>query len=264
MFDYRLSPKEIDLLTKICEEETDIEELSENVSLSYTRTSELITRLKDKGFVTKTGKLKKKIKTAKTEHAQKYCELTAVFPHIDWKDLLSHSNAEILTQICAFNQNIKQLSKTTDKTKRTIRDNLRKPKEIGLVKRKDNVFKITERFTPCCSFLKSWRYFYHISLKDEIKPNSTIIWQRGLEFIVESSSPIEEKNFIETGPSYLTDLDDELVYTSYTYIYTKRELDMKEHLKNALILEKGNKRIRESVKKIADTNKSIDIEEVSS
>ncbi|MBS3790586.1 MAG: MarR family transcriptional regulator [Candidatus Thermoplasmatota archaeon] len=264
MFDYRLSPKEIDLLSKICKKEMSIEELSQEISLSYSRTSELITRLKDKGFVTKTGNLKKSIKRAKTEHAQRFCQLTKTFPHIDWKDFLSHSKAEILTQICSSKQNIQQLSDITDKTERTIRDNLKKPKEIGLVKQKNDDFKITERFTPCCSFLRSWRYFYNLSLKDEIEPNASIVQQRGLEFLIESDSPIYNENFVETGPSLLSDLDDELIYTSYTYIYTKRGLALEEHLNNALRIEGDNERIKKSVKKIANQeNISIDMKEVS-
>ena len=263
MFQYRLSPKEIDLLTNICKGESSIEELSQNISVSYSRTSELITRLKDKGFITKTGNLKKTIKIAKTEHAQRFCELTTSFPHIDWKDLLSHSKAEILTQICSSKQNVQQISDITNKTERTIRDNLKKPKEIGLVNQKNDDYKITKRFTPCCSFLKSWRYFYNISLKDEIDPSSAIVWQSGLEFMIESDSPLDNENFDETGPSLLSDLDDELVYTTNTYIYTNRELALKEHLKNALIIERDNERIKKSVKKIANQeNISIDIDEV--
>ena len=259
MFDYRLSPKEINILTNLCKKERGIEELSKNISLSYTRTSELITRLQDKGFVTKTGKLKKNIRRAKAEHAQRFCELTITYPHIDWKDLLSHSKAEILTQICSSKQNIQQISKETKKTKRTVRDNLKKPKEIGLIKKRDDRIEITERFSPLCSFLKSWRYFYNSSLKDEAAPSSAIIWQQGLEFIIESDSPIDNENFDETGPSILSDIDEELVYTSYTYIYTKRELDIKDHLKNALRIESDNKRVQKSVKKIAKT-KDISIE----
>ncbi|MFW6144203.1 MAG: MarR family transcriptional regulator [Candidatus Natronoplasma sp.] len=264
MFQYRLSPKEIQLLTNLCKRESSIEELSHQISLSYSRTSELITRLKDKGFVTKTGNLKKSIRRAKAEHAQRFCELTTTFPHIDWKDLLSHSNAKILTQICSANQNIQQLSEITDKTERTIRDNLKKPKEIGLVKQKNDNFRITERFTPCCSFLKSWRYFYNLSLKDEIAPTSTIVWQSGLEFIIESGSPIDNEDLEKTGPSLLSGLDDKLVYTSYTYMYTKREIDLEEHLNNALRIEGNNERIRKSVKKIADQeNISMDMKGVS-
>ncbi len=259
MFDYRLSPKEINILTNLCKKERGIEELSENISLSYTRTSELITRLQDKGFVTKTGKLKKNIRRAKAEHAQRFCELTTTSPHIDWKELLSHSKAEILTQICSSKQNTQQISKETKKTKRTVRDNLKKPKEIGLIKKRDDRFEITERFSPLCSFLKSWRYFYNSSLKDEAAPSSAMIWQQGLEFIIESDSPIDNENFDETGPSILSDIDEELVYASYTYIYTKRELDIKDHLKNALRIESDNKRVQKSVKKIAKT-KDISIE----
>lgn len=264
MFDYRLSPKEINILTNLCKKERSIEELSKNISLSYTRTSELITRLQNKGFVTKTGKLKKSIRRANAEHAHRFCELTTTFPHIDWKELLSHSKAEILTQICSSQQNTQQLSKETKKTKRTIRDNLKKPKEIGLIKNRDDKFEITERFSSLCSFLKSWRYFYNSSLKDESAPSSAIIWQQGLEFIIESDSSIDNDNFDETGPSILSDLDDELVYTSYTYIYTKRELDIEDHLKNALRIEGDNKRIQRSVKKIAKTKDiSLDLKEVS-
>jgi|GEM_PF-2763503 len=261
MFRYRLSPKEIDLLTNICKGKSSIEELSQQISLSYSRTSELITRLKDKRFITKTGNLKKSIKRAKTEHAQRFCELTTSFPHIDWKDLLSHSKAEILTQICSSEQNIRQLSEITNKTERTIRDNLKKPDEIGLVKRKNDNYKITKRFTPCCSFLRNWRYFYNISLKDEIDPSSAIIWQQGLEFMIESDSSIDNEDIEETGPSLLSDLDDDLVYTTNTYIYTTRELSLKEHLKNALMIEKDNERIKKSVKKIAD-QENIDLKEV--
>ncbi|MBS3817323.1 MAG: hypothetical protein KGY76_07155, partial [Candidatus Thermoplasmatota archaeon] len=64
-----------------------------------------------------------------------------------------------------------------------------------------------------------------------------------------------DENFDETGPSLLSDLDDELIYTSHTYIYTERELALEEHLKNALVIERDNERIRKSVKKIADREK---------
>ncbi len=265
MFDYRLSPKEINILANLCKKERSIEELSKNISLSYTRTSELITRLQRKGFLTKTGTLKKTVRTTKAEHAQRFCELITTFPHIDWKDLLSHSKVEILTQICSSEHDIKQLSEITKKTERTIRNNLKKPNEMGLIEKKDDRFKITERFTPLCSFLKSWRYFYNSSLIEEVKPSSAMIWQQGLEFIIESDSPIDNENFDETGPSILSDLDDELVYTSHTYIYTKRGLDIKDHLKNALRIERDNKRIQKSVKKIAKTKDiSLDLKEVSS
>ncbi|MFW6144692.1 MAG: winged helix-turn-helix domain-containing protein [Candidatus Natronoplasma sp.] len=76
-----------------------------------------------------------------------------LFSHIDWKDLLSHSDAKILTQLCSSKQNIQQLSEITNKTERTVRVNLKKPKEIGLVKQKEVDYKITERFTSCSSFL---------------------------------------------------------------------------------------------------------------
>ncbi len=249
MFDHRLSKNEITLLSKICRKERSIEELAEGIS--YSRTSELLTDLEDKGFVTKSKGLKKTIKRAKTEHAQEFCKLITLFPHIDWKEHLSDSKVQILTQICHSPSNTKELADITGKTNKTVRNNLKKPLEIGMVKRSKEKYEITGRFTPCCSFLKSWRYFYDISLIENIAPNSTIVWQGGLEFIIESESPIEQGCFVETGPSILTKLDDQLVYRNHTYIFTNRTLKTKDHLKNALRVAPRNQRILNSVEKIS-------------
>ncbi|MFW6142494.1 MAG: hypothetical protein ACOC53_08055 [Candidatus Saliniplasma sp.] len=209
MFDYRLSPKEIAMLISICKNRTTLQELSDQISLSYSRTSELVTTLEKKGFIKKSKQLKKTIKRKKNEHTQKFCNLKTTFPHIDWKNTLSHSKTEILTQICHEPTTIDDLQKITKKTKRTIRDNLKKPLEIGIVKQQNSELNTTKRFSPLCSFLKSWRYYYDLTLVEKTAPNSTIIQQCGLEFIIESDKPISSKHFTETGPSYLSKIDDQ-------------------------------------------------------
>ncbi|MFO7991237.1 MAG: helix-turn-helix domain-containing protein [Thermoplasmata archaeon] len=261
MFEYRLSTKEIALLNLICKKKTTIRELSDQIALSYSRTSELVTTLKQKGFVTKSKGLKKTIKRSKNEHTQKYCSLTNTFPHIDWKQNLSHSKAEILTQTCYEQTSINTLAKITNKTKKTIRNNIKKPMEIGIIKQQNKELKTTERFSPLCSFLKSWRYYYDLSLVEKTAPDSTIIEQAGLEFIIESESPIKSKHFTETGPSYLTKIDDHLLYTSYTYIHTHREISLKEHLINTIKLT-SDKRIYNTTKRIAEEN-NIPMEDIS-
>lgn len=141
-------------------------------------------------------------------------------------------------------------SSNSYKTDKTVRNNLKKPLEIGMVKGSKQGYEITERFTPCCSFLKSWRYFYNMSLLEKIAPSSTIIWQGGLEFMLESESPIEHECFIETGPSFLTKLDDQLIYRNHTYIFTNRKLKTEDHLENAMKIPR-NQRILTSVEKIS-------------
>ena len=252
MFDYRLSPKEIAVLISICKNKTTLKQLSDQISLSYSRTSELVTTLEQKGFITKSKQLKKTIQRRKNEHTQRFCNLTNTFPHIDWKNTLAHSKAKLLTQICHEPTTIDQLQKITKKTKKTIRNNLKKPLEIGIIKQNKEL-EITERFSPLCSFLQSWRYYYDLTLVEKTTPNSTILQQDGLEFIIESNNPIRSDHFTETGPSYLTKIDDQLLYTSYTYIYTKREIDLKEHLMNALKIS-SDQRIYNASKRIAENN----------
>ena len=59
--------------------------------------------------------------------------------------------------------------------------------------------------------------------------------------------PIEQDCFVETGPSILTKLDEQLVYSNHTYIFTNRKLTTKDHLENALRVAPRNQRILNSV-----------------
>ncbi|MGM0510717.1 MAG: hypothetical protein ACQESD_06285 [Thermoplasmatota archaeon] len=243
MFDYRLSKKEISLLLKICRNEQGIRSLANLTSLSYSRTSELLSRLENKGFIIKSNTLKKKIAISDREHTQRFCDLVKIKQHIDWEHILSDSKIKILTQLCYMPNSIKNLSHLTSKTEKTIRYSLEKPREIGIITEKN---KITDRFEPLCSFLESWRRYHNIKYMKETSPNQTFLWQGGLEFIVETENPIDHRELQETGPSKL---GEELYYTDYMYIYSNREQGKYEHILNALTVRPGDRRVLKAVER---------------
>lgn len=243
MFDYRLSKKEITILEETCKGGRSIEEIQQHIDLSYSRTSELLTRLESKGFISKSNTLKKDISISDREHAQKFCDLVKRKQHIDWKPILSESKAKILTQLCYMPHPKKLLSQLTLRSEKTIRYSLERPREIGILT-KDN--EITERFRPLCSFLNSWRRYYNIKFKEEIAPNATFLWQGGLEFIIETEREIDDDRLQSTAPSALAK---DIFYTKNTYICSHVEQNIYEHILNTLTVRPDDKRVLEAVKK---------------
>ncbi len=255
MFDYQLSKKEISILRKTCGSDQSIDSLKDQINLSYSRTSEILTKLENKGFINKSNNLKKNISISDRNHAQKLCDLLRKKGHIDWETVLSDSKAKILTQLCYMPQNIKHLSKLTSRSNKTIRYSLKKPQELGIL---TNSNQITERYESLCSFLQSWRRYHNIKFVKERAQNSTFQWQGGLEFIIENEQKIDHKKLQETGPSKL---DEELFYTQNTYIYSNKPQNIYDHIINSLTIYPDDKRIHNAVKKVIKKRK-MDIDKL--
>ena len=196
-----------------------ISSLSESMGLGLPRTSELVSSLREKGFVeVKRRKKKKLVSFSETKHAQLIEDLLGRFDYMEFSSLLSGTALDVLYALDK-EQSVKDLTRTSGTHRVNAYRVLRRLMERGVVKKRDTKYSLNPAFARLNEIAKETVHYIHRKRARELSAGATIVWEGPQNFIAKAPITKETKGFHLTGPSKLGDYGVPLLATKSNYYF---------------------------------------------
>lgn len=224
--------------------------MDNNVSVSHicdltkfmpSMVSRSLSTLDKKGFIRKyrVG-LPKEISLSDSKHALLFRDLVLEHRHVPFQDLLAGSSLEVIAAICSMDLGTrKDIHKSSSVSEPSVARVLSKLKEVGIVRKKESQYVLSQRFGVLRRFVLEFRHYINQKTAKEFNQNSVILWERNNEFIIESESDRDdEKGFHLTGPSAFGRFGINLfIMTNYHYYSPKAdELKLEEVIVHSFLI----------------------------
>ena len=199
----KLSPDELKCLRFIASRRTSrVSDIASALNISKVQLSRVISGLVDKGFITtKKQGLSKNVSLSETKHAALWRSLSLEFGHMPLHKLLSGGSLEVLSAIGSQQlTNRRGIAESSLISEATAARVLERLGQLGVVQKK-GAYRISPRFQILGEFTAEFRRYINRKVALEFAPDAAIVWERNVEFIVESSRSEESDGFLLTGVS---------------------------------------------------------------
>jgi predicted transcriptional regulator len=210
-------------------------EAHRNVALKALYTS--IYRLEKQGFITKKQQGKLILVQQSNQPISSYLHTVLENqPHFIKKQILTTTSLDILLTILHNSRTVKWIQEVNQLSERNTRRHLSKLHKAAIItKHQEDItlhsftWKINTLQRELLQFLEAYEEFRALKIIESIDVNATLLWVRGIEFLIRTPQPIHHKQFKETGATALDCYGMKLLSTENVYIYTKRTLDLWDH-----------------------------------
>jgi len=199
----KLGPDELKCLRFIASHRTSrVSDIASALNISKVQLSRIISGLVDKGFIsTKKQGLSKNVSLSETKHAALWRSLSLEFGHMPLHKLLSGGSLEVLSAIGSQQlANRKDIAENSLISEATAARVLERLGQLGVVQ-KEGAYRISPRFQILAEFTAEFRRYVNRKLALEFALDAVIVWERNVEFILESSRTQEFDGFLLTGVS---------------------------------------------------------------
>ncbi len=237
-----LSKSEISVLRTLQreEEKITISRLSKKVGLRLPWVSELVSSLREMGFVEVERRKKEKlVYFASTKRAELMEEVLGKFDYMDFTGLLSGSALGVLFALDR-ERSVKDIAYALGVYRASTHRILRRLMERGVVKKRDARYSLNPDFAKLNEIAKETVYFLHRKKAQELSPGATIVWWGFQEFIIKAPVAKEIGGVHPTGPSKLGDYGVPLLVSRANYyLYSKRmeRIDLYDVVVHTLLIE---------------------------
>ncbi len=242
----RLNELQIEILQCLMKREYGtLKQISLELDKSQSRISSVVGDLENKGLVDleKRG-LSKKISVTNSKHASVLKKLFAMHP-VDFENCLSGSALEVLQPITEDDLSRSEVSKRCGYSERTVSRVFGRMKERGMIVKEGDFYSINPRYAVLSEFISEFQSYLNVKRSRSFSPTSTMIWEKGKEFLIETRETNEEKHYFLTGYDRLADFGVPLITTeSRYYFYTemKDELVLEDVCLHTLITDSSSTR----------------------
>ena len=244
-------PSEAELRTlEILVTEKSVSELSEDLEYSLSYTSEVVSKLEEKGLVDtrKEGK-QRLVSLSESKATELYRKLVQSHSHVDWEGLLSGKAVEILFYLDEP-VSASELAEMTDTHRVTVHRILDRFLKRGIVQKHDSRYRLNENFLTVNDFSKEYFHQVHreitssnlliidtqeniqfkLTFQDVEKYGSEsydILWENPYTFLLSTNDSlrIENPDFHLTGPERFQEYGIELITTDRRHYFYNEDID---------------------------------------
>lgn len=216
--------------------ETTVGELSEDLGHSLSYTSEIVSRLKNKGLInTKKDGREKLISPSESKAIQLLRELTQRYNHIGWSELIAGKAFEVLYYL-GEPRTVSELAEETDNYRATVHRIVERLLDRGIITKSNSKYELNEEFHILNDFVREYYHQQHRQkITDCMHTKSTtsgteglgyaIIWENHAEFLVSTHQEITDENFHLTGPERFQEYSIELIPKNKKYHFYSETMD---------------------------------------
>ena len=231
---YELSRTELAALREIIRSPISISALAKRIRKSQPVATEVVKRLKARGFITveRVG-TRKLVRLSEAKHAQLLRDIMLANTHVPWESLLSFS--QILPLLKFEGAVSAPVSRTTEWR------SLRNLMAHGIVSRGERWVKINPKFSKVAEFIHEFSSFVNSTLATQASESAVIIWSSGSQFImrVPEGENIRDSRFKPTAttalPRYGIPLMSNVEY--YYYSPVRGKLKAEDVLLHTLLVD---------------------------
>lgn len=251
-----LNETEIRILHFLINTETNVNlsTISIDLELSPSWASDCVSNLNKMGFV----EIKSRGKTSFVDISQnKLGEATKKLV-LEEKQLnlfrtIGGSSLKILPYIIKENKNIKDISKLTSLTYRTVFEYMKRWNQMGVAyKDKNRNCTLNPRMNTLKEFIIEFIHFRNQFILRSIEPKAVLIWERWEEFLFSHDSFCPGEFIHNAGITRLTEIGVDIISNRNYMFYSKRieEISAEEALVQTILIDPLNPRPRKVLKEI--------------
>lgn len=201
MFDFRLSRSEIKAFRAVCKNNNRISNIADAIGISRSRSSEIIKRLEDKGFVSKSEQWPVKICIDANAHATALKKLFLAEGSIPWELYLSDLGCLVLLHLANEWDTTKSVAQNLGVTSRSVHYVINRCHYNGMLEKEGTRYRLAERMPQLKLFITEFGSYYNTRLCMDISQNAWKVWERGTDMLIASREPIEDDRTQVTGVS---------------------------------------------------------------
>jgi len=202
-----------------------ISEIATKLDHSESYISRAIEGLVDKGLVyTERDGRRKRVIPSDSRAVEVYQDLVRQHSHIDFPELLTGKAFEILYYL---NQprTVSEIADQTDNYRNTVNRVLKRLRDRGLVSTDNSHYDFNADFDRLNEFARELTHHLHRKSLEAVAPIGTILWENHDEFLVQTETEIDIKNFHETGLSRFAAFDLQFLLTRRCYYFYSEEIN---------------------------------------
>jgi len=231
---------ELDLaIFRLAHEPISIKELYKKIHLNKAQKTiyTSIYRLEKQGLITKKQQGKNIIIQLSPQPVSSYLQTTLENqPHLIKKQIFSTTSLNILLTLLHDSRTVKWIMEINQLSERNTRRYLSKlHKTAVIIKHQENTpphaysWEINKLQQELYQFLEAYEEFRAFKIIESIDANASLLWVRGIEFLIKTPQSVHQKDFVKTGAAALDHYGMKLLSTENVYLYTKRTLDLWDH-----------------------------------
>lgn len=247
---YTFSKQEIEILRQIASENRALSQIREKLSIKPNLLTYYLKRLQEKhiikiqrgfSFERNLTHSRKSIVYQDTKHSLLLKELLTKYPHIKWENILSGLGIDVLFQILADSNSIREgISPTT--FWRYSRDFM----AIGIVMDNGENLQINDSFSILKNFLDEYQNFTIKTIISSVSEQATMLWQKDFEFLIRvpKTTRVTQEEFAKTATSRLQDFGIQLMSDFDIYFYSMKRpaISIEDIILHTLLIERENVR----------------------
>ena len=201
MFDFRLSQSEIKAFRIVCGGNNVLSKIAEAIGISKSRSSEIMKRLEDKGFVSKSEQWPVKIFIDANAHATALKKIFLAEGSIPWEHYLSDLGCLVLLYLANEWDTATSVAQNIGVTSRSVHYVINRCHYNGMLEKEGTRYRLSERMPQLKLFITEFSSYYNTRLCMDIGQNTWKVWERGMDMLIASREPIDDERAQVTGVS---------------------------------------------------------------
>jgi DNA-binding MarR family transcriptional regulator len=174
----KLSKSELKLLNLLSRRgEMDLGEIISSLGLTPARISQLVSSLRKSDFIKDTRHgMGKAIALSGSKHALLFAEVSNEFEHIDFPQILSGSNLEVLSAVSYLH--LRSRTEIRDRclvSEASVARSLSKLRQRGVVQR-NSIYAVNGRFSRLREFIMEYRRYLNSRIASGLSERAHIVW----------------------------------------------------------------------------------------
>jgi Fe2+ or Zn2+ uptake regulation protein len=198
-----------------------------------------IYRLQNLGFINKKRKQNGKymeIQQANIPVASYLNNLLDEYPHLINKGIFKDTSLEIQLSLLHNNCSAKLISEIINLSPRNTKRYLSKLYKLAIIKRhtkdkssNEHIWEINKVNNELVKFLETYEEFNALKITQKIDKNASLIWLKGMEFLIKTQKNIQQSKFQKTGAGVLGKYGLKLLPGDTFFYYSNRNLNIWDH-----------------------------------
>lgn len=216
-----LSVGELEVLAALDEPST-VSSLAASLDRSDGHVSKLVTSLAEKGLVEGRREGREKVvRPLSYEAVNRYLDVTRKYPHVDFPELLQGKAIPILYYL-DDPITVSDLAERTDNYRNTVHRIVKRFQNRGIIKKREGTYVLNDDFKELNQFARSLVTHSHVV---NAPVSGTILWETLDEFLLQTTSQIDDDSYLPTGPSRFAEFDIPLLMTDQRYYFYSERID---------------------------------------
>ena len=202
-----------------------ISDLATKLDHSESYLSRAVADLTENGLVyTERDGRRKRVVPSDSRAVEVYQDLVRQHSHIDFPELLTGKSLEVLNYLDQP-RTVAEIADLSDNYRNTVNRVLKRFRDRGLVGTDDGRYDFNADFDQLHEFAREVVHHLHRQRLEAVAPKGTILWEDHDEFLAQTETEIDVKNFHETGLALFAAFDLLFLLTRHRYYLYSEDME---------------------------------------